>query len=267
MKTILEALEVVESKEVAELVSSRGVRVSVVIPAHNEAKNLPHILPSIPDWIHEVILVNDHSTDDTVEVACQILPAIRVIHTQNTRGKGGALQIGFAEAVGDIIVMMDADGSSDPREIPRFICVLLAGAYFAKGSRFIGDGGSEDITSLRRFGASMLTAIANQLFRTNASDMFCGLNAFWKECLDYFTIDCEGFDVEMLIHLRVCKANLEMVEVPSYEHNRIHGASHFRTFQDGWYVLRMILREWINGRSVIRTHRKSDVKIPEGLLA
>lgn len=240
---------------ISDMLELVGLRISVVIPAHNEAKNLPYVLPLIPNWIHEIILVNDHSSDNTVEVAHKVLPAIRIINTQNGRGKGAALQTGFTAATGDIIVMMDADGSSDPREIPRFIEALLAGAYFAKGSRFIGDGGSSDITTLRRLGSGVLIWIANQLFGTRASDMFCGLNAFWKSCLDFFDIDCSGFDVETLLILRVCKANLEIVEVPSYEHSRIHGISHFLTFRDGWRVLKMIAKEWANGRSVVRTAR------------
>jgi glycosyltransferase involved in cell wall biosynthesis len=178
-----------------------------------------------------------------------------VINTQHGRGKGGALQVGFAAATGDIIVMMDADGSSDPREIRRFIEALLSGAYFAKGSRFIGDGGSADITPLRRLGSRVLIGIANRLFKTQSTDMFCGLNAFWKDCLNFFEIDCQGFDVEMLIHLRACKANLQVVEVPSYEHRRIHGTSNFLTIKDGWRVLRMIMQEWLNGRSVVKTAR------------
>src|SRR5712691_12115836 len=125
----------------------------------------------------------------------------------------------------------------------------------AKGSRFIGDGGSADITQLRRFGSRMLISITNRLFRIRFTDMFCGFNAFWKDCLDYFEIDCQGFEIEAQLHLRICKANLEIVEVPSYEHARIHGASHFRTFKDGWRVLRMIVNEWVNGHSVIRTVR------------
>ncbi len=242
-------------ESVFEMVKPRGSRISVVIPAHNEAANLPYVLPGIPNWVHEVILVNDHSTDDTVEVACRLLPTVRIINTQHGRGKGAALQTGFAAATGDIIVMMDADGSSDPQEIPRFIEALLAGAYFAKGSRFSGGGGSADITPLRRLGAHVLNSIASQLFRMRSTDMFCGLNAFWRDCLDFFEIDCEGFDVETLIILRICKANLEIVEVPSYEHARIQGASNFRTFRDGWRVLKMIVKEWTNGRSVIRTVR------------
>ena len=234
----------------------RDTRISVVIPAHNEAKNLQYVLPHIPNWIHEVILVNDHSTDETVEVAYELLPTIRIVNTKSGRGKGAALQTGFAAVTGDIIVMMDADGSSDPREIPRFIEALLAGAFHAKGSRFIGDGGSADITRLRRFGSLVLISITNRLFRIRFTDMFCGFNAFWKDCLDYFEIDCPGFEIEAQLHLRIRKTNLEIVEVPSYEHARIHGASHFRTFRDGWRVLRMILMEWVNGHSVVRTVRK-----------
>jgi glycosyltransferase involved in cell wall biosynthesis len=243
------------AKPMSQVAAGGSVRISVVVPAHNEAENLPHVLPLIPDWVYEVILVNDQSTDNTVEVARSLLPNIRIHNTQFGRGKGVALQLGFAEAKGDIIVMMDADGSSDPGEIPRFVNALMGGAFFARGSRFLKGGGSDDITQLRSLGSRMLVIIANWLFRMRCTDMFCGLNAFWKNCFDYFEIDCDGFEVETLLHLRVRKANLEIVEVPSYEHPRIKGDSKFRTFRDGWRVLRTILKEWANGRSVIGTVR------------
>ncbi len=248
--------------EISELIAAYNVvgnsqhvlpRVSVVIPAYNEARNLQHVLPLLPTWVHEVILVNNHSTDDTIEVACKLLPTIRIINTEHGRGKGIALQAGFAAVTGDIIVMMDADGSSDPRELPRFIQALLTGAYLAKGSRFIGDGGSSDITQLRRLGSQGLIWITNRLFGLHFTDMFCGLNAFWRESLNFFEIDCKGFEIEAQLHLRICKANLEIVEVSSYEHARIHGTSNFRTFHDGWRVLKMIVKEWANGRAVVRT--------------
>ena len=247
-------MEIVSEEAASEMAVHRGLRVSIVIPAHNEAENLPHLLPRVPNWVHEVILVNDHSTDDTEEIARRLLPTVRIVNTQSgRRGKGAALQVGFAAVTGDIIVMMDADGSSDPGELPRFIGALLAGAYLAKGSRFIGDGGSSDITHLRRLGSLVLIWIANLLFGVCFTDMFCGFNAFWKDCLDFFEVDCNGFEIEALLHLRICKANLEIVEVPSFEHARIHGTSNFRTFRDGWRVLKMIVKESMNGRSVIRT--------------
>src|SRR5436309_10657370 len=91
--------------------------ISVIIPALNEAENLPFVLPNIPSIVDEVILVDGHSTDDTVAVAQQLLPTICVVK-QVGKGKGDAVRAGFAASMGDIIVMMDADGSADPREIP-----------------------------------------------------------------------------------------------------------------------------------------------------
>ena len=119
-------------------------RVAVVIPAKNEAKNLPYVFDRMPP-VHEVVLVDGDSTDDTVDVARALWPSVIVIH-QNGRGKGHALQQGFAACTADIIVMLDADGSADPAEIPLFVEALSAGADFAKGSRFAPGGGSADIT-------------------------------------------------------------------------------------------------------------------------
>jgi glycosyltransferase involved in cell wall biosynthesis len=113
--------------------------VSVVIPALNEARNIPHVFDRIPADVHEVILVDGSSVDDTVAIARQQRPDVRVI-VQTRRGKGNALACGFVAATGDIIAMVDADGSADAGEIPRFVAALLDGADFAKGSRFI-DGG------------------------------------------------------------------------------------------------------------------------------
>src|SRR2546421_6024075 len=115
-------------------------RISVVIPALNEAENLQYVLPYIPSFVGEIILVDGHSTDDTIEIAQQLLPTIQIIQ-QTGRGKGNALREGFAASTGDIIVMLDADGSTHPGEIPRFVNALLTGNDFVKGSRFIGNGG------------------------------------------------------------------------------------------------------------------------------
>jgi hypothetical protein len=217
-------------------------RISVVIPARDEAQNLQHVLPYIPPFVYEVILVDGHSTDGTVEIAQQLMPTIHVIE-QMGKGKGDALRIGFAACTGDIIVMLDADGSADPNEISSFLDALLSGNDFAKGSRFIKGGGSQDITFLRRLGNYGLSKLVNVLFRTQFSDLCYGYNAFWKHCLDYIEVDCDGFEVEALINLRMHKANLKVAEVPSFEHARIHGESKLRTFRDGLQVLKTILNE------------------------
>jgi glycosyltransferase involved in cell wall biosynthesis len=237
MKTNRECLEAQ-----ADVVKRTYPSISVVIPTRNEAQNLRYVLPNIPAMVSEVILVDGHSTDDTIEVAQQLLPSIRVIKQQGN-GKGDALRTGFAACSGDIIVMLDADGSADPNEIPRFIDALLAGNDFAKGSRFLKGGGSDDLTLLRSTGNSFLSMVVNTLFWTQFSDLCYGFNAFWKHCLDYIDVDCDGFEVETLITLRVHKANLKIVEIPSFEHARIHGQSKLNTFRDGWRVLKTIIKE------------------------
>ena len=141
-------------------------RVSAIIPTMNEAANLPHVFSRLPfEELFEVIIVDGHSSDDTVEVARELMPSVRVV-LQDGKGKGNALACGFAAARGDIIVMLDADGSTDPAEIPAFLDALFAGADFAKGSRFMAGGDSADITPLRRAGNRFLNGIVNILYGT-----------------------------------------------------------------------------------------------------
>ena len=218
-------------------------RISVVIPARNEAKNLPYVLPRIPSFVTEVILVDGHSSDETITVAQRLLPTIRIIKQVGT-GKGDALQLGFAACSGDIIVMLDADGSANPGEIPKFVKALLDGNDFAKGSRFAQNAGSYDLTWLRRLGCLGLSTLVNLLFGTKFSDLCYGYNAFWGLCLDYVEIDCEGFEVETLINIRMHRLKMKIVEVPSIEYPRLYGESHLDTFSDGWRVLKTIIKEW-----------------------
>ncbi len=218
-------------------------RVSVVIPTLNEAANLPHVFARLPfEDLFEVILVDGHSTDDTVAVARELFPAVRVV-LQDSKGKGNALACGFAAARGDIIVMLDADGSTDPQEIPAYVDALYQGADFAKGSRFTEGGDSDDITLLRRQGNRFLNGTVNVLFGTRYSDLCYGYNAFWSDVRPTINVDCAGFEVETLINVRVAKAGLTVAEVPSVERERIHGVSKLRPIRDGLRVLRTILIE------------------------
>jgi glycosyltransferase involved in cell wall biosynthesis len=220
--------------------------VSVIIPTLNEARNLPHVFSRLPSDIYEVVLSDGHSKDNTIEVARALMPDIVVVH-ESRRGKGAGLQAGFGAATGDIIVMLDADGSDDPAEIPRFVEALVAGADFAKGSRYLRGGGSADLTFVRRVGNGGLTALVNVLYGTRYTDLCYGYNAFWRHCLPYLQVDCDGFEVETLINIRIAKAGLRVVEVPSYEEQRIHGKSNLRPFRDGWRVQRTIMKERFGG--------------------
>jgi glycosyltransferase involved in cell wall biosynthesis len=225
-----------------------GVRVSVVIAAMNEAENLPHVFARLPDGLHELILVDGHSVDDTVAVARRLRPDARIL-LQTGRGKGNALADGFAVCSGEIIVALDADGSTDAAEIPRFVAALCNGADFVKGSRFAQGGSSTDITRARSVGNHVLNAFVNALYGTHYTDLCYGYNAFWTRCLPYMHVDCEGFEVETLINVRIAKAGLVIHEVPSYEHPRLHGSSNLHAVRDGSRVLRTIVLERLSTAS------------------
>ena len=229
--------------------------VSIVVPAKNEARNLPHVLQRLPQEC-QIILVDGNSKDDTVGVAQSLRPDITIVH-QTREGKGNALACGFDAAKGDFIVMIDADGSNDPGEIPRFIAALESGADFAKGSRFVAGGGSQDITLVRRIGNFWLNKIVNALYGTRYTDLCYGYNAFRRECLDVMRLPAieakasergamlwgDGFEIETLMTVRIAKAGLKVTEVPSFETARHFGASNLNAFSDGLRVLRTIHAE------------------------
>jgi glycosyltransferase involved in cell wall biosynthesis len=233
-----------------------GDRISVVIQARNEVHNLPHVLKGLPAGLHEVILVDGHSTDDTIGVALRLRPDIKIVQ-QTRRGKGNALACGFAEITGDVVVTLDADGSADPEEISAFVGALAAGAEFAKGTRFDRGGSSHDITRFRRLGNAALSRLVNVLFRTRYTDLCYGYNAFRVHLLPMLDLPpteppCEsaagmlwgdGFEIETLINVRVARAGVRITEVGSTELPRLHGVSNLRALPDGIRVLRTILAE------------------------
>ena len=234
-------------------------RVSVVVPTRNEARNLEVVLPAIAavrPAVHEIIVVDGNSVDGSIETAQRVLPWVKVI-TQTRKGKGNAMACGFAAATGDVIVMFDADGSADPAEIPSFVRALVAGADFAKGSRFVRGGGSDDITLLRKSGNAGLNGMANALFGTSYTDLCYGYNAFWTDLLPMLDLPDislpapsqggmlwgDGFEIETVLNCRVAAAGMKITEVPSMERERIFGQTNLRTFADGTRVLRTLAAE------------------------
>ena len=257
---------------------ARGIdqpRVSVVIPTLNEARNLPWVLERLPVTVHEVVLVDGNSTDDTVAVARAGHANVRVV-AQHARGKGAAIAAGLLAARGDIIVMIDADGSMDPAEIPALVGALLAGADVAKGSRRVVGGGSDDLTRVRAAGNWLLTVVGRALYRQRWSELCYGYAAFWADAIPRLglgeiagtsvremTVEEEfeqllaqrvpreqqrsayghGFEIEAILFTRSARRGLRITEVASWEYNRKYGASKLSTFRDGWRVLTALFRE------------------------
>jgi glycosyltransferase involved in cell wall biosynthesis len=192
----------------------------VVIPTLNEEDNIGWVLERLPSFVAEVIIVDGRSTDDTVAAALRVRPDARIV-LERRPGKGAALRAGFAAAVHEFVVMLDADGSMHPAEIERHVAMLERGYDLVKGSRFMVDGGTSDISRLRMLGNFGLLTL-------------------------HLTAD--GFEIETQIVLNALLAGMRIGEIPSFEAARRTGVSNLRTFRDGRRVLSMLLRaRWAYG--------------------
>jgi glycosyltransferase involved in cell wall biosynthesis len=216
--------------------------VSLVVPTLDEERNVAWVLQRLPAGLHEVILVDGRSTDDTVAVARAVRSDIRVV-LERRPGKGAALRAGFAAAHGEYVVMIDADGSMNPSEIPRFVRALDAGCDFVKGSRFAPGGGTDDMDVLRRVGNGALMTAVNVLYRTNFSDLCYGFMAFRRDKLAALRLGSDGFEIETEMVVRAVIAGLRIGEVPSFEAERQYGESNLRPWRDGRRVLGTLLSE------------------------
>lgn len=239
--------------------------VSVVIPAKNEAKNIGWVLERLPDLVDEVVLVDGFSSDGTAEVARSVRRDIRVV-SEDRPGKGAALRAGFAAAGGDIVVMLDADGSMDPAEISRYIALLSCGYDLVKGSRFMAGADSTDITRLRRLGNRCLLGLVNVLYRAHFTDLCYGYVAFRRRALDTLVLTAGGFEIETQLVVQACTAGLRITEVPSLEAPRRYGQSNLRTFRDGQRVLRIVVTESLAARRGRRQGRRAPEHLSAGAL-
>jgi len=193
----------------------------------NEEESIPYVLPKIPDWVDEILLVDGHSTDSTIELAKKLCPRIKVIF-QTGKGKGAALKMGVNEAKGDIIVTLDADGETPPEDILLFIKPLLQGNDFTKGSRLFKKRPLR-MPAYRWLGNKVLVYTCNILYGTRFTDICSGYNAFWKE--EFLKLNLTygkkefGCSMEQQMVVRAKKAGKKIKEVPVLSDGRIGGKS------------------------------------------
>ena len=213
-------------------------RISIIICALNEENNLPHILPQIPTWVDETILVDGHSSDNTVKVAREIRPEIKVL-LQPNKGKGDALKYGITQATGKIIVTLDADGATNPEEIPRFIDTLLEGYEFAKGSR-LKNGRPNNMPFHRWFGNKILVITCNLLYGTRYTDVCSGFNALWRDVFPRFKLTRDGFEMEQEMVVNAKKFGIKVAEVAHRDNGRLGSNSKVSALKPGpidWLII------------------------------
>ena len=233
-------------------------RITLIILALNEEENLPHVLPRIPSIVDEVLLVDGHSTDNTIALAKELCPRIRIVY-QGGKGKGDAIRCGIKSATGDIVVTLDADGSMAPEEIERFVEPLLKGYQFVKGSRFLPGGGTVDMEPYRHLANKAFVFLVNLLYRGRYTDLCYGYNAFWLDAFKDIEISSDGFEIETELNIKALKAKLKVAEVPSQETARLNGKSHLKSFPDGLRILKTIFSNLNgNGKNISVMARNAD---------
>ena len=222
--------------------TERNLSVTVLICTLNEEESLPHVLPRIPGWVNEVLLVDGHSTDNTVALAKRLLPNIGVLQ-QPGKGKGDALRYGIGQAEGEIIVTLDADGQTDPAELGRFVDAIQRGYDFAKGTRFRRPF-SRSRPVHRIIGNWIISLTFDLLFFRLYSDICSGYNAFRRQAvkaIDFFHPD--GLADEPLLLARVCRAGLSVVEVSHRDPPRHAGVSKAPSWGQGFRAIRTVVGE------------------------
>ena len=222
-------------------------KAAVIVPTLNEEKNITSVIQELKYLgFANILVIDGNSTDRTVAFAERL--GVHVIH-QNGKGKGNALRQAFNYygLNGDPVVVMDADGSMNPGELVCLIEALERGADLVKGSRFLGHGGSEDLTLLRRLGNRIFVSLVNLIWSTRYTDLCYGYAVFKRDAIErlYPHLRSKNFEIETEIFIKAKKLGLKVVEVPSVEMRRKHGKSNLKAYKDGFHILRTVIRESI----------------------
>jgi len=226
--------------------SKSAPKITVLICTLNEDENLSYILPKIPRWVGEVLLVDGHSTDSTVEVAKKLRPDIHMLY-QPGKGKGDALKCGIKHASGDIIVTLDADGATDPEDMLKFVEPLLNGYDFAKGSRPLHRP-PHNKPWHRILGNWIITIAFDLMFFAKYTDLCSGYNAFWKRAIEQVDLESpDGFENEPLANCRVRKKKLRVIEVSHSDGGRFKGEVKESSWRQGSKAIKTIIRERFRG--------------------
>ena len=224
--------------------------VSIVIPARNEARNIPGIIKSIPYFgkSQEIIFVEGGSKDDTwlkiqAEIKTNKIKARKVIALkQPDLGKANAVRLGFRKSTADILIIYDADRTVDPKDIIKFYNILVSGeAEFANGSRLVYPMEKDAMQMLNKIANKIFGLFFTKVFGQIFKDTLCGTKALFKKdynTFKYFKDDPFG-DFELIFG--AIQNNLKVIEIPIRYKERIYGMTNIKRFHHGLLLFKIML--------------------------
>lgn len=231
------------------------MKLSIIVPVYNEKRTILTVLKRVESapYDKEIVVIDDCSTDGTREVLREIdetrqIPSIRVLYHAVNQGKGAALRTGVAAAVGDIVIIQDADLEYDPSEYAILIQPILGGlADVVYGSRFLS-GPHRVLFFWHSMGNRFLTLLSNMFTDLNLTDMETGYKAFRREIFSKITIEENRFGFEPEITAKIAKLRCRLYEVPISYFGRDYSEGKKITWKDGFAALYCILKYNLRGR-------------------
>ena len=217
---------------------------TLIIPALNEEGCIGKTIKEIPrEYVDEIIVVDGHSTDNTINEAKSVLEENDTVIEQVREKFAGAIYDGLDLAQGDVIMVMDADGSHNPNDIPKLLSKLEKGAV-VMASRYAPGGRSDDDTLVRWLGNWIFTKLIKLIHGVKTTDSLYFFFAISKDDFKKLQLKSQGYAICIEFLTRAKKIGLKIVEVPAIERPRLAGASKVNAFRDGLKILRAILRKY-----------------------
>lgn len=225
------------------------MRISVIVPAYNEENTIQRVLEALEREMpgtHEIIVVDDGSTDRTAEIAEAVsrsAAAVRVIRLPRNQGKTAALRAGFAASSGEVVIVQDADLEYDPVDIPILIEPILQGkADVVYGSRFMIRRAARVLYFRHYLANRFLTFLSNLLTDLNFTDVETGYKAFRGEIIRAMLIEARGFGFEIEVTAKIAKLKCRVYEVPISYHGRTYEEGKKIGVRDGLDAILYILK-------------------------
>lgn len=220
--------------------------VTIIIPTKNEAGGIHKIIQKTHRFADEILIIDGHSADSTAEIA-ESLGA--KVYLDQKRGIGFAKRLGLAKATGDIIVLIDADGSHEPKDIPKLVKPIANNqADLVVASRIKGGSDEFDINIsglVRQGGGDLIASVINYRFKTKLTDALNGFRAIRRSTALQLGLKANDFDIEHEMIIKCLKRGFKVTEIASHEYARAWGKAKLPTFSKGWIFIWRLIKEII----------------------